>query len=678
MLHVAIALSFLSVGAGPPAPAPTLSAKELQRLVKSQGAVAAMRSRTVQEFFRRVEAELPDRPPLDARLVEVPGEILDWHRLSGWLLAKRKGELVVLSGVARVAVPLPKGRLAVRDLTPLEAARRQEGGWFQDAEGGSSGQKLVLAWWLARKGQAALAIRLLRQLHFETALTELRLAVTVELQLRMYEAFANRRDYREALRLARLIVMRHKMHAEPGPNLQREPEASRLLLELPRRVEDFRSLHLPTKADWARLRKNMTREEQIDYLCRRLRLRGFVKGDGFRHCWAWTGGERFLRTSTWPPGRPTLPIKPSQFIDPFAELVDGVKVALADVPQLARHMRDDWTRPVVTRRAHGIGLGTLTFPCLEARTRSLLAGLIGELARENICGLDRIPEQDERGRPLSAAAREELAQDKIAKAVAWAKANAGKSEAELEWYWLRKGFAEGETWWGLARRFTHPSVKGDPRAVPLLIAILRRPRASDAEREKTLAHLATVAPGAARGVAVTLLDNGDTGVRVQAAILSVQTPKALKARRVLGDYLASVKAPCIKGDQWETKVVKAVAELLADGSPEARQQALRFFKSNALRHPDYLQRGEALRLMAGEGFKRAYTFYLPLLQNKGRLRDGRAFGTPVAEFFAEEICRHLGRDDEEVQAIVRRHKDIAARIPHLERWLVRRALAARR
>ena len=72
-------------------------------------------------------------------------------------------------------------------------------------------------------------------------------------------AFAGDRDYAEAERNARLIVERF-------PNSSFHPCAVRLVAELPRRRDDFKTFKLPTAEEWAGLQKKLSHAEQIDWL----------------------------------------------------------------------------------------------------------------------------------------------------------------------------------------------------------------------------------------------------------------------------------------------------------------------------------------------------------------------------------------------------------------------------
>src|SRR5262249_11633770 len=118
----------------------------------------------------------------------------------------------------------------------------------------------VLGWWLAKTGQPALAARVLlplleRSEQDDDLVHALCEDLAGECAERLFEAFATGRDYKEALRLARRM--------ERYPPTTYRAWARRLLDELPRRMDDFTEMKLPTPAEWRRLRKGLTRAEQI-------------------------------------------------------------------------------------------------------------------------------------------------------------------------------------------------------------------------------------------------------------------------------------------------------------------------------------------------------------------------------------------------------------------------------
>jgi len=82
---------------------------------------------------------------------------------------------------------------------------------------------------------------------------------------RMLQAFVGNRDYEEAMRLATIVLAKY-------PNTLLAKDAAGLLDQLPRRMDDFKELSLPTPAEWAELQKQLSREQQIGYMLERLRL----------------------------------------------------------------------------------------------------------------------------------------------------------------------------------------------------------------------------------------------------------------------------------------------------------------------------------------------------------------------------------------------------------------------
>jgi hypothetical protein len=130
----------------------------------------------------------------------------------------------------------------------------------------------------------------------------------------MLDAFAYR-QYEHALDIAKRIDREFK--GSPFHQV-----ALRLISELPRRQEDFRTLKLPTAEEWQELKSTLSRVEQIKYLCKRLRL---VRGGDT----GWT----YLRPDTDPSGKKVINLK--------VELA-GLKLIVADIQHLAPFLRVDW------------------------------------------------------------------------------------------------------------------------------------------------------------------------------------------------------------------------------------------------------------------------------------------------------------------------------------------------
>ncbi|MBL9088885.1 MAG: hypothetical protein JNM10_17230 [Planctomycetia bacterium] len=130
-------------------------------------------------------------------------------------------------------------------------------------------EALVAAWAHARGDDAtasALVHPVLASSDDESeTFDRLRDELAIGLDERMLEAF-RRTEYARALRLASHL-------ASPlFDGAYGQQRAAKLAEELPRRIDDFRTLVLPTAEQWKEFQRRSNREEQVAYLCQRLRL----------------------------------------------------------------------------------------------------------------------------------------------------------------------------------------------------------------------------------------------------------------------------------------------------------------------------------------------------------------------------------------------------------------------
>src|SRR6185436_8120588 len=132
----------------------------------------------------------------------------------------------------------------------------------------------------------------------------------------------------------------------------------RLAEQLPRRMDDFKKFKLPTPAEWAEMKKKMTREQQIDFLCQRYRLLNYFQamqpGGYFQGSPQYAEPCGMEANASWSlnQGKPEV-------INPETELAGvrffddekkprGLQLTLEDVPQLSKYLREDWLMPTVT------------------------------------------------------------------------------------------------------------------------------------------------------------------------------------------------------------------------------------------------------------------------------------------------------------------------------------------
>ncbi len=265
--------------------------------------VEALRTPGMQSFVNSLSALVWDPPAPEAPLIQVDQTFRDqgtWKGETesdrGWLLRHEGKALRMLdfhgrilnfelgeNPDAEVGTPsavsfkeLPVAQV-VEEFEKLRAAGDPEnhlsekGGLTGQFQGHAAGlPEMLLACQLQRAGRHDLCARILfpaldgypEDRHFlEVAKDRL----STVYGYRMLVEFVGKRDYEQALVIAGRIDREFK-------DTRFHSHAKTLLDDLPGRRDDFRILTLPTRAAWEAWRKDRSREEQIAYLCQRLRL----------------------------------------------------------------------------------------------------------------------------------------------------------------------------------------------------------------------------------------------------------------------------------------------------------------------------------------------------------------------------------------------------------------------
>jgi hypothetical protein len=246
------------------------------------------------------------------------------------------------------------------EVARVEAVRKKNDPNHELSErGGLTGQfqgqaaslyEILLAQWLAANQQDDLAARILLPaldtLYEDEHLVRLaRVRLGVVYGYQMFVAFVGDRDYARAERWAQLLSKRF-------PQTPFHDYALRLAEQLPKRRDDFVKLKLPTPKEWADLKRTLSRDQQIDYLCQRMRLlncyqMGQPGGiDYFGKQYAEPSG--LSRNASWGGGKGK-----TEVINPLVELAGtwdgkqrrlsgGLGLTAADVPKLEQYRREDW------------------------------------------------------------------------------------------------------------------------------------------------------------------------------------------------------------------------------------------------------------------------------------------------------------------------------------------------
>jgi hypothetical protein len=366
--------------------------------------VKAVQSEPVRKLMDEIQALILDPPAADAPFVKATTRTQDGHEWStlGWLVAENDDSCVLLTTQGgqerywkderhRLTTHLDEASLRdwVEHVVSVRAGGNEKfelsgrGGLTGQFEGhGATLAEVLVAERLYARKQFAEVARVLLPALDTLSLDEYLVDVARDrlgdaYGHQMLGAFAAGRDYDTVLKVARHIadhLGRTRFHAE----------AVRLLDELPRRRDDYKEFRLPTPEEWAAEKKRLSRKEQIDYLCRRLRLLHCVQHSQ-------PGGISYRDRQYAEP--PDFAGPRTEVINPYVELVgggrghhyedeatsDGLGLSGSDVRYLAEHLREDWYIPSVSywRDFH---------PGRELhRTREVVAAVIDEVAPLDFC-----------------------------------------------------------------------------------------------------------------------------------------------------------------------------------------------------------------------------------------------------------------------------------------------------
>jgi hypothetical protein len=323
-------------------------------------------SEPVQKLLTDIYALMPDPPAAEAAFGRF--EITDTYQegkpsasfLSGWLRGEKDGvmRMTTWHGVATDLEPGGKYQRTVKfeKLEPADVVReirslresedKEASNKLMEelsARGGLTGQfeprqlsapEGFLAAWLFKKGDRANTAALI--FPALDALDDDRwpLGVLSDLAGKTYhqemlDAFSHQRNYTEALRLAKHL-------SQPlFADYQYHERAKELAAQLPKRLDDFKTLILPTPEEWKTTTAALPREKQVEYLVSRLRLLNcFQLGQ--------PGDVDYRDEQYREPGHRWSGEKPAamEVINPYNEL-RRLRLLPADLLVLAPYLKDD-------------------------------------------------------------------------------------------------------------------------------------------------------------------------------------------------------------------------------------------------------------------------------------------------------------------------------------------------
>ena len=284
----------------------------------------------------------------------------------GWFLSEKEGKYKVLNWfgeeksfdkkqtkfTARTFQEEAMSLLELRDKIKKAYENKDENAWKEDRleeqlsqHGGASGQfepsfvsapeALMSAWSYVRGYKKEAATILFPRIDEMQNNRELTL-VTRDLLGHLYHqemlaVFTYERDYARTIKIARHL-------SKPIFNdYNYQPRAKELTEQLQERLsEDFKTLTLPTPEQWEKLVTKMTREKQIEYLAKRLRLLNcFQMGQ--------PGGVRYEDPQFIEPGFKVYKAdedKKAFAINPYIKLKE-MKLKIAELPVLVPFLADE-------------------------------------------------------------------------------------------------------------------------------------------------------------------------------------------------------------------------------------------------------------------------------------------------------------------------------------------------
>jgi hypothetical protein len=678
----------------------------------------AFKSPAVRKIIDELQTLLIDLPAKDAEFVEVTIRYLDrdavkeTEKARGWLLKQDKNEITIFSPhgnrevyrdkqktkitvseptgdgvryseidvVISVSVDKPGIEGFVKEIAHVRAEGNKDfelserGGLTGQFQGqGASLTEVILAAWLDRAGKPQLAASILLPA-LDTLYEDQHIIKMTRHQLgdlfghRMLAAFVGDRDYEKAGNLARTLMKHY-------PNTRFFTYAKGLLEQLPRRMDDFKTLKLPTPAEWAEMKKKMSRSDQINFLCGRLRLLNcFQMGqpDGYSESEKQYGEPCGLSdNAAWGLGKGK-----TEVINPVVELIgnrsetvednkkkpQGLNLVFADIPDLVPFLKDDWYLLIVSfwRDFH-------PDRTLE-RSRPFIADLINGLALHDLCELERFQK-------MPPAEQEKH----IQKILAWVDANKGKSQAELLIIGLQAEVERGAHWAHVYERIEELVEKKDPIALTFLEHYIAMQN-DDNRLWHQMRLLRALDPKRSLAWTNRLLEQADPELRMQAGMMVLGEARWIGTgdppvyNQAEKERVVPVLAKLFEQGSFEVLDAGAkyvVPALLKLGTKEAIAAARGIMRNKVLHTPEpfsWDERPRIITALAKAGYPEGYQIYLDLLDVKGNEHEGYMYAAPVAKLAVDELLRWTVFADPALEPI-RKIKDFEQQRLAVRRWV---------
>lgn len=453
----------------------------------------------------------------------------------------------------------------------------------------------------------------------------------------MIREFAGNRDYAAALKAARRIEL-HFYDSLFGK------EAERFRRELPKRVADFETRALPTSAQWAEQRKSMSRAEQIQFLCERLRLLNGGRGGAFDQLRA-----QYREPLGMSPNASWLgSLGKTEVINPLAELVgrdqigkltkavSGLELQISDLPILLPFLENDW---MILSVSFWRGFDPRR---TVSSTRDILARVINDIPKRQLVDPKKWSAMTETERRAE-----------IARLHAWAGEQGSRPPGELILNSLRDAVEQEKSWREAKSAVQQLVSLKEKRAFPLIAKYLTNKKARPG-RELAAVIAALRQLDAKQAVAVTepFLKHLDLFVKIEASLVLLDAGKKTGAAVALGEGFSQLakRSSDFRGPQLDP----VVARLEKVNSDEGWKALARLFEGNHTLGIDWFDEARLSKLLADRGNAVGLRWYRELLKNKSDKVPGvlgYGAGSVVAYHVADQLVEAFGKTDASMKAI---------------------------
>jgi hypothetical protein len=661
--------------------------------------VRAVQSEAVRRLMDRLSKMILDSPPATADYVKIQAVYRDkdeqWQSTtSGWLIKETDSAYRVLTPhgrleqidkafTPRAARPSQTRELELKkvpfDQVISEIVKLRKGGdpdFALSERGGLTGQfqghgaslaEILVGHWLYAKKDYQNAAKILLPA-LDTLYQDDHLISIAEDRLgliygyRMLAAFAGDRDYEQTLKLASIIL-------DAYPKSRFVGYAEALRQQLPKRKNDFTELVLPTPDEWARLQASLPRDQQIRYLCERMRLLNcfqsgqpggvHIRGTQYRE----TIG--ISRNAAWSLGKGE-----TRLINPYVELTgdapweekespakhERMELTVSDIPTITPYVKDDWFILAVSFWRDFHPNRTLL------RTRPLFCGIINGLAKRDLCNDGKIGQMTDEQFDLFLKAVND-----------WVQKNKNKSAADLLLDALREELVESQElrWFEVRGTVGELVDLKEARAAPLVMKYLDAPSVSSYEIQEILPALRSLDLTVAKKAAARYVNHSDPGVMVEIGAIYLKSGDIEAGRRILAKALKTGTYSTLGASD----AVNAVRFLLEEGSPESATAAAGITDNILLGNMSSYERNQIVRLLVEHRISKGYEFYLRMLKNMTNRIGETSYGegTIVADVFANEVIDDLIPEQELKKLNISRESAPARKIAAVRGWLLEKS-----